>query len=398
MTPSYRQPQTPRGSRLPERIAAFDVLLACVRGAGDHHAIEAQMTTVSQPEFLGLAEYHRVAGLAYEVLRDLQATPSSLLAELATRYAEAVANHMRALWALRLVRDVHRTVGCRWAVFKGPVAVETLYGGVPGRRQYLDLDVLVEPSALGDVLAQFEQVDGRVLDRNWVGMRRSMRGELHIALPVDVPIDLHWNLIDMHRRRMLLDTNEILDRARPVEIGGLTVPTLDAVDGTIHLAFHAAYSGGDRLLWLKDVERAADVWRPDWDEVVQRAERANIGRAVGLILERSRRVLGAEIPEHIGMTLVGRPMLRIVDAIDRVSPWQYGFGRLTAPTRLLSRSIGHGIWGGAGWILSRAIRNLDPWQEQRTSTFTPRGGEADRQAFITEVGKIGVDAIRRSRP
>jgi hypothetical protein len=169
----------------------------------------------------------------------------------------------------------------------------------------------------------------------------------------------------------------------------MTVPTLDAVDGTIHLAFHAAYSGGDRLLWLKDVERAAAIWMPDWEELVHRAVQANVGRAVGLILERSRQVLHADIPEHIGLSLVGRPMLRFAEALDRVSPWQYGFGRLAAPTRLLSRGIGHGFWGGTGWILSRVIRNMDPWQEQRTSTFRPRGDARDREAFIAAVSATG---------
>jgi hypothetical protein len=386
----------PGRPRAEVRDAAFEVLLSCVRDGHPGRSTESGIATISERQFLRLAEYHRVAGLAYEALRGAAETPRSLLAELSAEYEDAVANHMRALWGLRLVADVFHNVGCRWAVFKGPVAVEELYGGIPGRRRYLDLDILVEPAALGDSLDQFALAGGRVLDRNWIGMRRTMRGELHIALPGGVPVDLHWNLIDMHRRRMNLDTNAILARSRIADIGGVRVPTLDAVDGTIHLAFHAAYSGGDRLLWLKDVERAAAIWNPDWVELAERAQRANVGRAVGLILERSRRVLRASIPEATGLSLAGGPILRLADALDRVSPWQYGFGRLAAPTRLLSRSIGHGFWGGLTWILWRVIRNLDPWQERRTSTFRQAGDARDREAFIAAVRAAGGGAGRQA--
>jgi len=376
-------------STVSERSAAFDLLVACSRPDVDERMIETSLRTTNTGPLLKLAKFHRVDGLVYERLREVPSAPQHVLVELAARYQAAVTNHMRALWALKLVADVLDGIGCRWAVFKGPVAVESLYEGVPGRRGYLDLDVLVEPAALGDALLQFEHNGGRVLDRNWIGMRRQMRGELHISLPIDVPIDLHWNLIDMHRRRMNLDTDAMLERARPISIGGLSVRTLDPVDTTIHLAFHAAYSGADRLLWLKDVERAAAILHPDWEELTARAERANVGRGVGLILERCRRTLRADIPEHVGPSLVGSRLLRFADAVDRIFPWQYGFSRMLAPGRLLARSIGHGPVGGAGWVLSRVIRNLDPWQEHRTSTFTARGDTRDRAAFVDAVETLG---------
>lgn len=381
--------------RVSDRSVAFDVLVACTRADVDQRAIETKLKAARTGALLKLAKFHRVDGLVYERLRDMPVAPRRVLVELAARYQAAVTNHMRALWALKLVADVMDGIGCRWAVFKGPVAVESLYEGVPGRRRYLDLDVLVEPAALGDALLKFEQDGGRVLDQNWIGMLRQMRGEMHISLPIDVPIDLHWNLIDMHRRRMHLDTDAILERARPITVGGLRVKTLDPVDTTIHLAFHAAYSGADRLLWLKDVERAAELLRPDWDELTARADRANVGRGVGLILERCRRTLGADIPEHVGVSLVGRRLLRFGEAVDRFFPWQYGFGRMLAPGRLLARSVGHGPVGGTAWVLSRVIRNLDPWQERRTSTFTARGDASDRMAFVAAVESVGRAATRR---
>jgi hypothetical protein len=378
-----------RASRA-ELESAFRVLIACaVDSPRDESALQSMLGETLPPLLLELADFHRVTGLMYEVLRKDKHAPEVLVDGLGARYVAAVAGHMRAMDSLAIVRDAFDRVGCRWAVFKGPVAVETLYGGFPGRRAYLDLDVLVAPEAFGDVLSELDRVGGTLVDRNWIGMRRSMRGEVHVVLPGGMPVDLHWNLIDMYRRNMHLDTGEILDRARMVDLGGLLVPTLDAADGVLHLAFHAAYSGGDRLLWLKDVERAVALWQPEWETVVERALEARIGRSVGLIMDRSQSVLQAPIPEEVRDKLLGRKLLRAARVIDHISPWQFGFGRLAAPTRLFSRSVGHGLPGAAAWVVARAIRNLDPWQQRRTSTFTRSGGAREREAFINAVINTG---------
>jgi hypothetical protein len=338
--------------------------------------------------FLALAEFHRVGGLAYESMRPTQAN-SSVVEVLRVGYDAAVHRHAKVMWALSNLSDTLAEVGCRWAVVKGPVLVERLYDGRPGRRSYLDLDVLVEPASFGDVVAALERSGAVLLDRNWKGMLKTMRGETHFRLVADIPLDLHWNLIDMHRNRMRLDTDELLGRARTEDLRGIAVPTLDVEDSLLHLAFHAAYSGGDRLLWLKDIERSVERWQPDWERVEHRARRAGISRAVGLMLARCRIVMNAQIPAPLAARMTGRGAAAIASVMDRMSPWQYGFGRLAAPSRLLSRSIGHGPTGAARWILSRVVRNMDPWQEVRTSTFTPKGSERDKQRFIDAVNATG---------
>jgi hypothetical protein len=284
----------------------------------------------------------------------------------------------------RLLPELDATGGT-WAVVKGPVVVEALYDADPGRRPYFDLDLLVEPRAFGSFLDALARADATLLDRNWVGMRKSMRGEVHLAHRDGTLIDLHWNLIDMYRGPMRIPAAEALARAQRGEIDGRGVPALHPVDALLHLAFHAAYSGGDRLLWLKDLERAASLWRPDWAELEERARRGHIAGAVGLMLARARDVLGAPIPEDVIHRLLPRRAAWAAALVDRVSPWEYGLGRLAAPTRLFSRTVGYGLGGALRWVAWRSIRNLDPWQQARTSTFARYGTDADRERFIAQV-------------
>ena len=375
-----------------QRDAASTMLIQIAKGEPLDVADVAKLDDPSMARtFLALARFHRVDGLAYEALSATGAQPD-VLDILRSAYDASVHRHSRTVWALSSVSEALQRVGCRWLVVKGPVLVERLYWGRPGTRPYFDLDILVEPRAFGDALDALELDGAELLDRNWMAMARTMRGEVHLRLPAGVLLDLHWNLIDMHRNRMDFGTDSLLSRVRVERIAGIGTPVLDAEDSVLHLAFHAAYSGGDRLLWLKDVQRAADVWRPNWDLVAERAFRSRTAPAVGLILERAQRVLRADVPPDVPARMTGRVAASFTRLVDRASPWEYGLGRLVAPTRLLSRSIGYGPMGAAKWIVARIVRNLDPWQEARTSTFTERGTDTDKRRYIEAVAAMGSEA------
>lgn len=379
-------PRRSPGSRV-ERDAASQLLVdvAMERPRLGTESATTLLSRTTPDVLLALADYHGVSGLAYERLRELPAAPEPLVAELRQRYASGVERHMRVMWELARVGSALDRAGFRWAVIKGPVLVETLYASLPGRRAYFDLDLLVDPAAFADALAVLDSLGARLLDRNWRVLRRDMRGELHLLLSGGTPLDLHWHLINMYRGRMRIDTSEVVGRVRRVDLGGVAIPTLDAADGIVHLALHAALAGGDRLLWLKDIERAAAVWRPDWETVVERARRWNVGAPVGLLLSRSTEVLDADIPSWVPARLGARGAIRIARWVDGISPWEYGMGRVAAPTRILARSVGHGLIGGIAWIAWRSLRNLDPQQELRASTFTAQGNERDREAFVDAV-------------
>jgi hypothetical protein len=377
-----------------ERTAAMDLLVACVRGDLTRSYAEQALAKTSEPVFLELADHHRVGGLVYEVMRPLLSPEHPIVQALEPGYRASADRHMRMIHSVHLAGRVLDDAACEWAIVKGPALVELVYEGIPGRRPYGDLDILVHPADFRTAIERLTAEGATLHDRNWKVLRRDLRGEVHVSLQNGVLIDLHWNLINMYRGRMSIDSAEVIARRRKVQIGPLVLPSLEPEDALLHLALHAALSGGDRLLWLVDIERAVTTWSPTWERVVERARRWRIAAPVGLMLARAGDVLDASVPNAVTDELIGPGMRRLVRWVERFSPWQYGMGRLAAPTRLMARSVGKGPVGAPAWIAWRVIRNMDPGQERRSLTFTPRGTDRDREAFVDAVVAIG----RASRP
>jgi hypothetical protein len=369
-----------------QRLAAVRLLVECVRARDtlDGRRAEELLAETSPATVLEAAAYHAVDGLAYRHLRDLAGAPAQLIEALRQRHDAAVRHHLGIMFELARLGPVLDESGARWAVVKGPIVAELLYEA-PGQRSYGDLDVIVEPAGFDRAIASLEAHGSRVLDRNWEVMRRDLLGELHIELPGGSLLDLHWNLVNMYRGRIRVDTSAMLDRAEVVDLGGVRAPTLDPTDSLIHLALHGTLSGGDRLLWMSDIARA--TWRrpPGWGELVRRARDWRVGAPVGFMLARSRVVAGADVPGDVPRRLLGRRYGALMRFVDRVSPWEGAGGRLTAPGLVLSRSMGFGLAGAARWFVVRAIRNLDPREPEASSTFTPRGDRGDYEAFIRAV-------------
>lgn len=372
------------GSRR-QRDAAMRLLIGSARPGSAPPDAAGWIEVASPRVVLMLAGYHGVSGMLHEWLSHHPSVPSALSDPLKARYADAVRRHMMATAELLKVARAFGARDIPWLAVKGPVLVESLYGGQPGRRGYYDVDVLVHPAAFADAVGALEEVGAELQDRNWRMLRRDMRGEVLYRLPAGTPLDLHWHLVNMYRLRMRVDASAMIDRARPMQLATSSIPSPGPEDNVLYLALHAALSGGDRLLWLKDIERAAAIGDPDWNVVVARARSWRVAPAVGLMLARARSVLGAPIPETVAPRLIGRTSRAVAGMVERISPWAYGMGRTAAPTRLVARSIGHGLLVGSAWVGWRSLRNLDPGQESRSSAFREDGDRDDWLAFVEAV-------------
>jgi hypothetical protein len=222
-----------------------------------------------------------------------------------------------------------------WAVFKGPMLAEVIYDRA-NRRSYVDIDILIDRRSMGAVLEALEGAGSEPVDRNWKLIRSGRRGEMNIALPNGTMLDLHWHLFNARRlrRSFPIDIDVALSRVRDFRIEGAMVPTLDPVDTLLHLAAHAALAGGHRLSWCKDLEQAVRNDTPDWDELVARAEASGLALMTAIMLGRSRRVLGAPVPDDVLDRLAPRGGWRaLIRVADRLSPPQRAFGhQLTART------------------------------------------------------------------
>jgi hypothetical protein len=386
--------QTDQVARVRPRELAGRLMTACLRddAALRSTADDPPLSDAAASLLIQLATYHGVAGSVYEGLRSLPGVSPATLEPLHEHYTAAARNHIRVLWELDRLQPVVDGTGVRWAVIKGPAVVDLLYG-TAGRRTYQDLDLLVDPAGFLDVLLALQESGSRLLDRNWRMIRREMRGQVHLILPGGTPLDLHWDLINDHRRPMSIDTGEILSRAERVDLGGLVVPTPDPTDSLVHLAVHASVSGGDKLVWLKDLERSIVRRPPSWDAVVDRAKRWKVASPVGLLLTRANAILDADVPAWVLSQLLSRRLARIAQRVDQISPPEQSLGGPT-PGRLFARAIGHGLIGGSFLILERLFAHMDPREPEASSPFTPAGDASDQAAFLRAIGGPRASRLR----
>jgi Uncharacterised nucleotidyltransferase len=308
------------------------------------------------------AERHRVAPAVYLCLRHAEVEASALDA-LRSRYEDQLVRHLTVTADLAVVAEVLSGLGATWVVMKGPVLADRLWPR-PDMRQYFDLDILVEPRRFKTAISSLEQTGARLIDRNWPLIGSQHRGELSLELPYGTSLDLHWDLVnDEHLRRQLrLPVEEMLTRAVRVKVGDLEVPTFDAVDTLLSLAMHAAHAGATRLVWLKDVERAAAVPDLDWAEVDRRARAQGLDLALSMILDRAWRTLGTGTA-HPGWQPAG-------------GVWRWGaraVGRFVATPGLSDTDR-------TGQLLFRSVRSTSwqsaqaAWQQLR---HPPKGYESE---------------------
>jgi hypothetical protein len=262
---------------------------------------------------------------------------------------------------------------------------------------YHDLDILVPEDAFADTIDALEASGFHLVDRNWTLIRRERRGQLHVALRLGTLADVHWHLINRERvrRSLTLPMPEIFERARAVSLFGLELRTLDPVDTLTHLCLHAALSGGDRLIWLKDVERAIATEGPDWQQVVDRACGWGASPLVGLVLARTSWRLGAPVPDDVIRELLAGPRWLVSRVLDRLWPPERSSGRAT-PSVVWAQSVRPTWRGTARAMLQRASRRAlragpspgsAPPREDPASVLFTSGDAGDRDVFIRDVGE-----------
>ena len=336
------------------------------------------------------AAWHRVVPFLAAAVRSSGVTVSEeAVASLARTHATRTAAHLRVLADLDRVGACLSESSVPFLVVKGPVLSEHLYPS-PDLRTYEDLDVLIPPGSFERAVDALQAGGSLLLDRNWALTRADTRGQLHFQLPIGTLADVHWHLLNRENVRdgFSITTDDLFERSREVDVGGRTVPTLDPVDTLLHVALHAALSGGDRLIWLKDIERTLAVDRPPWDEVIRRARAWKAGRSIAITLNRARRSLGAPVPDDaLDALFASRRWRRLSDRIDGRSPTERSVGRESAAVFWAQLTRDSGI-GTARAVLNRASRRLRAMAHGGSSpgaVFTSSGTEEDERTFLQRV-------------
>ena len=338
------------------------------------------------------AAWHRVVPfLAAAVRTSGAAVSDEAVASLERTHATRTAAHMRVLADLDAVVASLSEGAVPFLVVKGPVLSEHLYPS-PDLRTYEDLDLLIPPGSFERAVDALRASGSVLLDQNWALTRADTRGQLHFQLPMGTLADVHWHLLNREnvRHGFSITTDDLFERSREVVVGGRSVPTLDPVDTLLHVALHAALSGGDRLIWLKDIERVLAVDRPAWDDVIQRARAWKAGRSIAITLNRARRSLGAPVPDDALDALFASRLWRgLSDRLDRRSPTERSVGRESPAVFWAQLTRDSGI-GTARAVLHRASRRLRAMAHGGSSPgaiFTSSGTEEDQRTFLLRVAR-----------
>lgn len=324
------------------RAIVGQVLLESI-GAGERRHSPAQGDVLLQRcDLSGLAEmaqFHGVSSAVYLHMKDREFRDVSAVHELRASYHAAVQRHLFTLRDIPFVTEALATLPAPWLVIKGPVLSEVVYRR-PDLRAYTDLDLVVPGPFLGEALSLLEDAGCRVIDDDWRLMREMMRGELQVLLPSGTLVDLHWHLLSHGRLRRSFDISMegLFARRRSVVLGKNQVETLGPVDTLIHLAAHGCFAGGNRLLWMKDIEQCVLHETFTWDAVIDRAHEWSVGLVVGSLLARVSRLFPVDVPEEVLDELApGTSWRLLVAAVDRMAPIERATGR-RSPSRMVARA------------------------------------------------------------
>lgn len=375
---------------------------ALVASAREHDGPPAEVESVVRAGRVGpllrLARHHRMVPFVHRDLRRIPGADARTLQVLDRHEITQTANQMRIVTDLAGF-EASMAPEIPWITFKGPVAAQLLYGR-PELRTYRDLDVLVPRADFRRTVAFLQRSGVEVIDRNWTLITREQRGQLHVTLPLGTVADLHWHLLNrgVVREAFTVDMEGVLARARTVTISGTPVRTLGTADTLVHLGLHSALAGGDRLIWLKDIERAIAVDEPDWDEVVERALAWRAGAALAVMLRRAAVALGADVPVWVARDLdPSGTRRRVGEVVDRRWPTGAATGD-ASPAWFWPQLVRDGRLATIGSILQRSVRRPasavhqllgEPGgggrDHEPAAVLHPSGGDAVRERYLREL-------------
>lgn len=377
------------------------VLTSCVREhdwAQVPSDVQSLLPAVDQHRLVELAQRHRVTGPLLSTITNVAEVDADVRTRLRTLTRS---DHLRSLQVENECRHIGAALRATpWLVVKGPALARGYYKR-PELRAYGDLDILVRPGDFAPALRRLSENGFSLLDRNWTRALRTMSGELHLLSPRGVLVDLHWDLINdaSARENYAMVAASFFDRAVPVRIADGEFQTLDALDTVVHTAIHAARSGGDRLIWMKDLEQLVLADRFTWSALAERSAEHRAVLPVSVMLQRMRATLTVPGVSSVNLRSLGAPRAWQVmgRAVDHFSP-MLGAGPDGSLARMYSRSTRSDSRAASTELARRLVARArrGTWPEENItvnpdhpdSVFFDAGGEVGRSAFLEAVASV----------
>lgn len=275
--------------------------LALAMLCGEDHS--AKDSAVAWSDLIQFAIHEGLCGILARRLRELgHAVPDSFHEQLCAAASQVAAANLHALHVTeQLVAEFHRA-GVPVMLLKGIALLRTIYDN-PGLRPISDVDLLIRPSdcdAAASVLTNFGAKVGRPLLNEGFFPQFHYEQEWIIPGARPVRIDLHARPLRPLRVSRTMPDEGIWEDARTIKVGDASAMVPNSEMMLIHLAAHASFHGGERILWLYDINQwvADSESELDWNILVQRCREWQLSCAVYKALDRCSQVLATTMPER----------------------------------------------------------------------------------------------------
>lgn len=191
---------------------------------------------------------------------------------LLKKYSDALPANIREFLSVFLLKHTHKNLfltqklieivnmltrnGIPVLPFKGTALAQQAYGNL-SLRDYLDLDVLVQPKHFDravTILAELGYIPGE--KSSWVKRKsRFFTRDKDIRLlssDGNVCIELHWKLSGAHFA-LPVEMDLLWNRMETIELGGVKLNGLSFMDLFVYLCLHGSRHGWEKFSWLCDL-------------------------------------------------------------------------------------------------------------------------------------------------
>ncbi|MGB7208343.1 MAG: nucleotidyltransferase family protein [Pyrinomonadaceae bacterium] len=170
--------------------------------------------------------------------------------------------------------------------FKGPLLAAQAYGDLSAR-QYVDLDILVQPKQLESAI-QLLQDEGytRISSISWLNKTNwQMLDKKDIYFRSGdglVNVELHWKLSGSHFA-LPFEMNGLWARLENFCLANVNLKTLPFDDLLIYLCLHGSRHGWEQFGWICDVnELILAQGEIDWERLIEKARHLGCENVLGL--------------------------------------------------------------------------------------------------------------------
>ena len=195
------------------------------------------------------------------------------------------------------ILELFKSYGIAAIPFKGPTLALQAYNDIT-LRQFGDLDILIKESNL-------DKAEQLLVSKGYIPIASPLRETSKVQLFINdkdkIAIDLHWRIAPQVIRSPI-EQEALWSRAEFISFNNNSTLTLSTEDLLLFLCIHGCKSRHtwDKLIWVCDIaELSRTHSNIDWDHMLQRAAKLNVGRMLLLGLSIAHNLLNMTLPETI---------------------------------------------------------------------------------------------------